>query len=763
MGEGFLSRAAFQIENSDYGIERAAGAKDQLHIVNESVVDEGNVGAVLTHAGLNASRHELFDFRASRGQVRCEAYYGDLDLLACALGKSHQNSPVAIATSDGYKHYFELDSDLADRAATMFDVDDGTARTLRRRGTLVIDKDTAEWEFPSVNVIGMTLNVQSQRVTCAFDVVGRKSRLDSSVQSSANWTLTADPRILFTDMRVYFKARDKFTIDSSSDGFIFRESVVIGDLTFNVTAGTYTGQQLATELEKNMNDHPDSVERYSVIYDGWNRRFIFVGTASYVIRAGEAGFQMDAVVGLYANTSSAIQHTSTLPVIPDTVAALAAADKINVSALTLYVMSQGVSMNPDLMTKFEAQQIFTTSRLVSGSIEIPRYSDNDFLQSLNGDEVYEALISFQSQDAMPGGLDVYQHNYYLPAVKITGVDVNVGGPQKIIKNVQFVANAPVKYLNLTGFAFGEYYFRDSPDTPDSGYNIKHVVSHDGELYAVADNGTNIKLYKQVKEDWSLQGTLNSFTAESVASYGGDIYIGCTAGAGDNVIYKWDGSVFSSSDTRAVYSAKSLAIHDGKLWALYDDGHTYYFNGSSWTDGGATNGAATDGFQLFSCNGTLWAAVQTATDGEVYYYTSGTTWTLSRGNGAATTAISLTRYRGRLQAVFDDKLDEYNGSSWATIDAALGVNVRHAVNFGENLLMFVSGGDPYYYDYYTTALVNIYTSFNTSLAGQLIVYADKLIIPVASSQSCKIFDPLQPLTFVAQSYAAVVNPILNGGQ
>jgi hypothetical protein len=241
-----------------------------------------------------------------------------------------------------------------------------------------------------------------------------------------------------------------------------------------------------------------------------------------------------------------------------------------------------------------------------------------------------------------------------------------------------------------------------------GTSAVQVMQKQGDyLYAGlgATNGSAL-VWRFDGTNWQLvggQGVHGSWapnTYESVlsmASYGGDVYVGLGSNANDAEVWKWDGSTWTKIGGDSINSGwttnyeevNSLASYGGYLYAglgnSATDGEVWRWDGSSWTkiggdsiNSGWTN-YADNVYSMAIYDGKLVVGLGRGTGEAELWQWDGSAWTKIGGDSVAgswnTTTYqsveSLMPYNGKLYAGLGNvagsgTLWEYDGSTWTKV-------------------------------------------------------------------------------------------------
>jgi len=738
---GFKLKSAFKIEKHGYGIVFPAGAGDMIRCLAENVVSAFDFADINSFDGKRAVT-TIYNLRRSPGgSIDIEPHYDELSLLACAFGYSHSlNSPINVS-GGFYRHYFEPDFDLGSRYKDGFDgVDSGK---LRRSGTLLFDKEGKIWQFTGMMVRSFSISANLRGVRFSFSLDGKQLDLNSHENpDSLDWTLPDEdaPLMLFSDIAVYLKPRDKFSITDENNSMVFYEEK-IKDVVISVPAGDYTGGELARELEWRLNDS-ELNGTYKVEYDEEQRRFIFISDTPFTIYGSDSPSTMKYKIGYDLTFLELSQRkVSIRDAQPTPFATFSSSDLVPVDDFNLTIGNKLI-FQTDSTSMNSCSEPYGGLNNVSGTLRLPRYQINDRLKGIDFGATYEMKICFSNGN--------YSFDIFLPAVKFQRGEASVGGTHQVPEVLAFKAQEP-SFTDMINFMPGEYFWRELPELP--GKNCYLCGVHDGKLYATElISGLGTFVYYLEGSEWILVGAAIANTPRSLASFKGDIFLG----AGSGHIYRWTGSTWSPVHDMG-NDIKDMVIFNDALFALAEDGSVdYTTDGTTWNS--SRTGSATMAWRLISYNGKLFAAVNEDTAKILEF--DGTTWSHSVSFGVEASSgeyVSLAIHRGLLYATLKNWVLEYNGVSWKSLPNSGGEN-RHIASFAGNLLMFRSAtdSDPYVYDVSDGTETNIYSGFNKTMGlGYPIIFQGKLII-VADGKV--LYVPPVPRIFLSETNKISTNPL-----
>ena len=750
LGQGATSKAAFKIENTAWGTSTDCGAGDQIHFISESI-SHAIEQAQAIHKDGNVGAKNLYPIaKKYGGDLLVEAHYAGIEsLIACAMGMSHQNlSPVSTSTS-AYEHFFEPSEDMSVRAFNGYEMTTPSGNAYRK-GTLCLEKDVSVWELASSMVNAMNFEAGPERVTFSFTVAGKVIAFDTATNAaSSSWTLPSNTeQITWDDLTFYIKARDEFTITAANDTFIIDDGG--GDVTLDIADGTYTGYELAQLIAAGANANASIDGQYEMEYDEHRRRFKLYTTDAQTFSVTGTDMQMASTVGMTIASTLAVQAESNFDAIPNAYAAFAAADQLGISKFTFALENtldiESQDSESDLYIIEPERNGF---RRVTGTIEIPRYKNDDFLKAVSGYTTYMIHAKF-SGSAIDS--ENYELNIYLPAVKFTNVEAPITGPELIKQTLAFEAEVP-DIVDLVNFGFGEYAFKD---LKASSYTVYSFAPYTDGLYM---GGPLSEVVNWDGSNYTLSTDMAGGILHSMASFNGKIY----AGEQNSVIYEYDGSSSWSSQTDlGTGSIDDFALFDDKLFVLQGASGKVWKTSApaaanSWSL--STDTTATNGDRMAVYNGKLYMiGSDGSTFTRVYVTSNGLTtgWSISTDISAGSGQTALTVHRGKLYAAAGDILHEFNDTTWTQLGSMVGC--IDMISYKGNLLLLESGStkDLYFWSFTSSTDVNIYTGLNLTSTQRMINYQGNLFIAHVDAQ-VKVLKSLSEILITIQNQNST-NPL-----
>lgn len=740
-GQGITSKAAFKIETSTYGTSIACGASDQINIISESVSPSINQAQSVHLRGQAAAKTLYPITKKYGGELMIEAHYSALEsLIACALGMSHQNKSPVTTSTGVYCHYFEPSDDLSGRAFNGYEMTTPSGNVYRR-GTLCLEKDVSIWEYVSSMVDGFTMEISPERVTFTFKMVPYGLAFDSGTNnSSASYSFpSGNNQVLWDDMILYLKTRDKFTITSSNDAISIYEAA---SNALDIADGTYTGYELAQALALAATNNATLTGIYQCEYDEEQKRFRLYTTNGVTFYVVGAVTELAATMGFTVSGTAALQQISNEDAIPDALAAFAVGDKVGVSKITLNFENVLDTESQDSTTALQITEPERNGfRRITGTLEIPRYKNDTFLKAVNGFTTYEGWINFIGAAI---NSQSYQFNMYLPAIKFVTTGAPIAGPDIIKQSLAFEAQVPENFPDLVNYMFGAYNWSQ---TAAAAGSITCLGVYKDGLYGGDAAG---RIMKWNGTSWSTDCDFGTHILYSICQYQNDLFVGCDSG---RIMKKTDstGGTWSANTDVGAPDIEDMAVYGGYLYALEEaTGRVIKYNaGTSWSSSCDTT--ANDGMRLITYGDSLWMlGTDGATFTRVYRY-NGSTWSTSCSIAVAGTRGSMEVHRGKLYVSYNQALMQWNGTRWTTV-AATGQDIKHMISMNGVLLFFTDSAtsDVFYLEQKTATLVNLYSALNIDARNMKpALYEGSLFIPNATTQP-SIYRPPKDILITIQN-------------
>lgn len=749
--QGFKTKAAFRIETGAYGTPISCNtAGYQIPFISENIALANEYGNSIQLRGLAGVKDNFQMAKKYSGDLTVELTYEScLYLLAAALGMSHQDESPE--TTNGYLHNLDPSSDLSTRDWNGFEERNPT-NTRRARGTLCFEKDTSVWEYTSCMVNSLTIEAAPDRVKATLGVVANKFDQDSATNGdSGSYSFSSnDEDVVWSDLTIYVKPVDEFTIGSSNDVLQFDDGAT---WSIDIPDDTYTGYELAQEVEDLMNAEATAAQDYIVHYLPNERRFEIKakGTTSFEITTTGDANETLGFKGTAAQTSVNGMIKSAFMAQTDGFTAWADADKLGVNKITFNLQNNLAVDDQDTESDlYILEPERNDFRIITGTLEIPRYQNDEFLKAVSGFDNYEIKIQFQG--SLIGGSDYNEININLPSVKFTSGTAPATGPELIKQTLNFEAQIPphIDILN--------HYNQDTDlvisDSTPSSEQVRTLELYDDAIYAGCANGVILK-WDPDTGDWSTSCDLGAFIVVSMEVYTPENKL--FAGGNDGSISEYDGSSWSTSTDTGNDTIVDMIEYNGNLYALeLETGKIFEYNGTSWSTSCDT--PLTNATHLEVYDGKLFMIGDNGTNTICYEY-NGTSWSTSCDFGAVTfDRHALCVHGGRLFANSDGDLYAHDGTSWASA-GSLGSTYAPGfmISWKGLLVIFPENtGDVYYYSFSGDTLVKFEDNLPSAYSRPKILFGDRLFAPVSTSYLTWI-EPRQEVRIEIQNQIST-NPL-----
>lgn len=755
---GANTKAAFKIETADYGVVESPGSGDQLHYVNFSMPRVMQLQNSIHYTGFGVDTFSSKTGEILNGQVEIEPHYGEISLVACLLGQSHQdNSPVAKG-GGAYVHYFEPDYDLADRAVNVFD-QQSPSGTYRRRGTLQIDTNVSIQRFISVMVTAMQLNIQASKVSMIFSLITH--RMDLIDDAAPSWSLPAGNKMYFQEADIRIRALNVY-LPSDSDPLTINEGSGNINITVDESLVGYSGFSLARVVQDALNASGSLSGNYEVSFNADDYSFIVKSDVDFQII--DSGDDIGAMLGFFGDTANGRIHISNVASKPrEGASSISSSNQVNVSNFTLNIQN---SLQPviDRNHNLNISQPFMAANFdVGGTFSIPRYGFGEFGELPAFHEFGETEKPVQMLIKLTGetisGSRKETMTIYIPEAILSNAATPFGN-QAISQEFQFVAKDPI-LPNLQTMGISEYYLRDFLDS--GGDEINCAGIHTDGLYIGTFQilpSVSSEIFRLDGNSWTSIGTVSSLIVNSFKTYKGSLYIGL----GSGTVYVWDGSTLSlSTITLGTGDVTDMEVFDDELYAILStDGATgnlvHKFNGTSWsTSLTVANG---EGFNLQHWNGDLYATIIDGSNNGDLYEFDGTSWDSGTLIAASATVMSMTTFKGDLIYSADGTY-ESKESYEKPIDLGLG-DIIHMTEWMESFILFTDNGS-------NTTISQIPRDGVVSLAGNTmifpfgetfnqkpVIYKNRMFMPIEQSYM-KYWEPPKKITISIENQTST-NPL-----
>lgn len=675
-GQGSTSKAAAKVENGDYGTSIAlngSGEYNQVHFMSENLSANLAMEGSVFLDGSSAKRSLFPKLKKISGDLVVENHYSGIEsFIACLLGKSNMDKSPVLKTTGVYRHFFEPSKDLSARAVNIFEKA-GLGVTTRRRLTIGFEKSVSLWENVSSMVNGFTIDIKPERIQTTFNLIPYDQNLDSATNpDSTNWNLPTGSHVKFNQLEVYLKPRDQFTFAASTIRII---EAVAGTVTVSLAAFTnYTGAELSEFIATALNQNATLQGDYRVEYMESERAFKFwtVNEISFsIIQA----IGVADLLGFRVTTSQALIHFSSTKAL-NSYAVFGSTDKVGISSMTLNYSNNLAGEDQDSLSEGKIVEPERNGLFqLTGSIEIPRYKDDEFVKAVNANTTYELLVKFTG--VLISGGYYEQLEFFVPSLKFSSDNAQVSGANIIKQSLNFEAYDPT-YTDFVNFNFAEYSFNNMNDL-----SLLDVVSmiepYKAGIYLGL--GTELVTLDEMSGASSALASLAS-NIETGKQFGSNLYIGLDNGA----VYSYNGTSASLSCDFGVGRVKVMEVYNGNLYAAeHSTGKIFKFDGTTWVlsyDSVSVDiysmvvynnslyvlgtDAIGSGYNLYSYNGSAWSLVTTFADDsgfgtllvhfdELYVFVSAKIFMLNKGTsawdqihtGAPDNFISAVSFQGEI--------------------------------------------------------------------------------------------------------------------
>ena len=752
VAQGVTSKAAFKIENTAWGTSTDCDSGSQIHFISESITHAIEQGQAIHLDGAIGAKNLYPIFKKYGGDLLVEEHYAGMEsLIATAMGMSHQDlSPVSTST-DAHEHFFEPSEDMSTRAFNGYEMTTPSGNR-SARGSLCFEKTISVWELASTMIQSWTMDASPERITFSFTMSGKTLGLDTATNpNSASWALPGNTeQITWEDVTIYLKARDKFTITSSNDNFIIDDGG--GDVTLDIADGTYTGYQLAQLIAAAANAHVSVSGVYKAGYDEHLRKFYIYTTDSQTFSITGLSMDMAGTVGMTVDSASGTRTESNVNSVPDAFSAFASGDKVGISKITLaYENTLDMESQDSESDLFILEPERNGLRRITGTIEIPRYKADTWLNATSGYTTYMLWINFAGSAI---DSETYEFNIHLPAIHFSNVDAPISGPELITQTLAFEAEVP-SIIDFVNHAFNDYL---TIQTAAVSGSINAVgIGPDG-IY-VGETAGVISVWNPDDGTFSTSTDAGAQAWISLKAFQNKMF--ASDGAGE--ILKQENGTWSTSTDVGTGVMMMLEEYAGSLYCLErDGGKVFYYpdEDSSWSS--STDTTSTDANALVAYNGKLYMI---GSDGSTFtraYEFDGvahlTGWSTSCDFGSGSTVQTACIYAGLLYVSSGDVLYSYDGTTWTQVDASIGISPIWMGSWKGNLMMFPGGSnaDLYYYNFKGLAAVNINATLNLSL-GKFAAVVEGQLFMTQSTSRMRIMKPIKEIMITVQNQNSV-NPL-----
>jgi len=715
INRGINAKAGFKIETS-FGVPVAIGAGDLIHFVSE------NISLASSMKRINTAVNDSFLIRRSRQHntsFSVEASYGVIALFYALLGGGfRENTPLQLGATAAYEHFIEPDFDIGNRPEVAWD-SSSPSGNVHRHASFVVEKDNIVWEAVSTFLSQFSMEIKKDLVTFDFNGISHSVGHDTAVLSSG--TLPTGDILDFNDLTIYLAPRELFTFTPAKT-VVLVDSGGTGTLT--ITAGTYTGHQLAKIIEDEANDDGTLAGKYYVEYIESRKSFYFRADIDFAINVAGT---LNSRLG-YTSSASAREHWSNRYADPN-YQTLATGDEVN-------ILSGSIKFSNKLKSKNDANSMFDGPPSIGGkaealgSIVIPYYNDDSLMQGASGGTVYSMILEFVGANI--AGSNDQTFSIYLPAVVFT--KANAPTSEKMYQqSLSFKSISPNANCDLKAFFFEDFHYRSHIDLP-SGYVVKCVGMYDALYVGGWHSVSGISGLFQLNADgktWTNVGGSSDIPG-AIQEYAGEVYMAEANG----VVRKWDGTTFATSTTSLSGTPADMTVWDDKLWLIMTNGNIYDFDGTTWA---LDDSSSDDGFQLLVHENVLYALIKVGTSGRVIYENGGS-WSVSTIFGPSNPEwMSMAIHLGTIWAIGQNQMRELLGSHTWT-NRGIVVDGGYMISWMGKLIIFnENNGAVYIYQENEDDASQIAPTARIWIAHPKI-YENRLFIPTDANQTIDYLSP-----------------------
>lgn len=718
---GYRSLCAFALENSIAGIAKILGSGDAIHVVEVQAVEE----PIMAESQFVFSQGKRLAGNSQKGSVMIEGHYGEVALLAAALGGSDEAKSPKSLGSGAYQHFFEPDWNLADRDVSLWESNSPSGK-FRRRGTLGLERGGNLWILDGCFFEALKINTDAGgKAWIELDFVSRSKVLNSADQSSVTWTFPTASPITFDALKVWVWGRDKFTL---SGGKTITWSNATGSSSATLSNQTYYALELADEIAAKMTAQNIGSELYEAGYDHNTRRFWIACDAPFQITGSGT---VNPIIGFAASASRKLRQESDFAAVPDDIPYYSdSTDLINVSQFG-FAHNNDMNWEPFLDRNFPPAAIRSIPSKTGGAFVSPYY-----VVGGNNVTIYDYMregepfcMKAEFTGALIGGGYYEKLTLLFPTVTFRNNIPLTNGA--IRPEVSFEAHLPgrldMRNMAQSDYRFGSIYKGGAEVLISAGvYKNELIVGSDAlKVYRIKDNE---KTFEQIGAPTS--------DPRCFKSWNGYLSVGCD----DGEIYRWDGSSFTLAH-EFVSGVADLEFYEGKIYALLSNGDVYSSSdGLSWSlsyDGSGT------GYRLLAAFGKLYALIT----GDARQY-DGSSWSLAYDFTGTPSQMSICQMGGAVYATSDTKIAKNTGTGFANL-GTLSVTPKHIEGFLGQVIILEAGTtkDIYYLNEAGAAAVVIDNTFNQTFQYRPVVIGNRLVIPVTAAGLLRFFKAREVLVSI----------------
>lgn len=742
---GWGTIAGVKFETGDYGVPVTLGAGDGIYLKSNSLQQVSQTERQAHFSGKTAFDQIKIGEQIS-GEISLEPRYADMRLLMSALGLSAPGySPVALA-GDFYEHFAEPSAKHT-RTPDYFEAYASTPTKLRSRFTFLTGDSNNAYQYDGCFASGFSLQMSFSEQNISFPITARYMTVDDTANPDIDdLTLPASSIVKLMDATVYIKMLEGLKLTTSKT-FAVTDSG--GAVSITIPAGSYTYKRLASLLTVELNQNATLAGRYSCKYDSSQRRFILLSDESSTV--SNTG-TLAATIGFTLTSSSKTKHIAdTIP--SPAPSSWASSDKVGVSSVNITYQAGDISNQ----TAYSYPWIDEPQRgLGSLSIEmqIPRYSDNTFIEEGAAGGEWEIMIQFSEPNS---GEEL---EFIIPCAVLSSCSAAVSGPGIPFLNLIFDAVVNSHFFNpatVENPTSASYLWRIANKGLSAGDSYTAIGLYRGKVH-VAGSGTSAAFFKRIELN-ALSSDLGSYgfswdESKSMIEHRGLLYL-CEV---FHPVFTWDGDTLAN-----IYSSVSnyfvrMISWDGLLWGIENaTGYlkSYNVETDTWTTQN-TFGGSTAGYDICEYNGHIYCLIKKSGTTRLYKFIVGTGASEIHDFGGDYANAHLCVFDQKVYAVANTSLLSYDGSNKVSNTTDESASWMFSYN---GHLCFVSTTDSgvYYYDFDNGQFSTFYGgSFTAAPTARGIVFEGKIIFPC--DDSLMVFSGI-PLVLIRVKNEISSNPML----
>ena len=485
-------------------------------------------------------------------------------------------------------------------------------------------------------------------------------------------------------------------------------------------------------------------------YDEQTRKFHIFTVNGQTFSISGATMNSGTTLGITADSTTAIHTFSNQMASVDAYAIWASGDKVGISKFTMAyenTLEIGTQDSESSLEILEPER--NGFRRVTGSIEIPRYKNDTFLNAVSGYTSYELYVVF-SGSAIDS--ENYELKLHLGDIKFTNVDAPVTGPELIKQTLAFEAQLPSFQDPINQIQNLRDYLNTS-STAAAASLTSIAVGPDG-IYVGSAAG-HIFIWNELDGTFTTSTDTGATSIDSLIPWGGKMFAGDTAGE----IFEQSNGTWASSTDVGTGTIIDFAEYAGSLYALEGStGKVFVYDQSpNWSLSCDTT--STDANALIEYGGSLWMI---GSDGSTFtraYKFDGTTWTTSCDFGSGTAVQAAAIYDGKLYVAAATELYSYDGSSWTLVDNSTNISPIWMGVWNGLLAAIPTGAtaDLYYWNVPNGTFSNIDSTLNLTQAQKFTKVIGRDIYMPAGATALKIFKSMKEIMLTIQNQNST-NPL-----